>query len=254
MARSADDIELQVLELIDACEESVGSGTIHLALKGRGVTISQPTIGRLLRTYDHRRWTEKLSNRGRALTERGRDHLQSLRLLEKRKRLAQQIVEAVSPATLRDLRDVLVARRALEREIARLAAIKATPAQISELQAAVREQEVALTAGEKVGDEALRFHLILAEASSNHFLEIAANLIRTDHEPLEEMMYQLGSTVGGDSLTHHKAIAKAVFRGDPEASERAMVVHMDQYLSYVDSLLKKSLGSDLMLSSLSPKR
>ncbi len=235
------DLEMEVLAFLETSNTPIGSGAIQLHLMAGGVKVSQPTIGRLLKMLDYQGFSSKASNKGRVLTKRGRLHIEELRRTDRRSRLAEEMLTAAEPASLGELRDVLVARRALEREIARLAAQHATENQIAEMQRTLDIQQQKLASGKTAADEALRFHMLLAEASANRFLATAANFIRNDKRSLEVVMYQLGSTVGGDSYGSHRAILNTVVNEDSDAAEEAMVAHMDQYIFYVESLQNPSL-------------
>lgn len=236
MHRAAFILELEVLDLLARSGDGIGCGALLLQLLDRGVSSSQPTIGRLLTQLDHRGLTAKLSNKGRVLTEQGRRRLCELRRGHERSRWVDQLMTTINVATLTDLRDVLVARRALEGEIARLSALHASPHSITEMRSVLAAQQSELHAESHGADQALEFHLMLASAAGNRFLAIAANLIRNDRQSLDAIMYHLGSTVGGESYSHHVEILDAVAAREATAAQEAMIRHMDQYIRYVDSL------------------
>jgi GntR family transcriptional regulator, transcriptional repressor for pyruvate dehydrogenase complex len=240
MSRQASEIELQILELVERAPDGIGSGTLVFQLLDRGTQLSQPTVGRLLNALDHRGLTRKVANKGRVLTESGRNLLERARNQRQRARWMERMLAAVEPATLGELRDVLIARRALERETARLAAEHATPAEITEMRQALDAQRAAYEAEGQSNDFALAFHRMLAHASGNSFLALAADVLRNERHVLEVIMYHLGSTVGGESLSNHVEILDAVASRDPRAAERAMVRHMNQFIRYVDSLMASS--------------
>ncbi len=101
-------------------------------------------------------------------------------------------------------------RRPLEGEIAALAAERATPDQLDQLQEAIDAQANAPTlAGQIEAD--LRFHRVLAEATGNPIfallLETLAGLMRNSRQ---QTLAQSGVAV---ALQGHRAILKALRRG-----------------------------------------
>jgi GntR family transcriptional repressor for pyruvate dehydrogenase complex len=236
MNQTSADLESHVLELLERNPQGVGSGSLLLHLLDTGIEVSQPTVSRLLKSLDHRGLTHKVSNKGRALTAQGISWLEQTRHRRQRVRWVERIMAAVEPSTLEELRDVLVARRALEHEIARLAADHATAEQIAEMREVVEQQKREIESSAQSNSAALNFHRLLAQACSNSFLALASDVLRNERHVLEVIMYHLGSTVGGESQVSHAQILDAVAARDRFAAGRAMTRHMDQYIRYVDHL------------------
>ena len=143
---------------------------------------------------------------------------------------------AVSQSTLTELRESMIARRALEREIARLAAERATPSQIADLRHIVENQAHDIEVGGLGAVEAVDFHVALARVCGNRFLLAAVSLVRSNSRVLEELMYHLGATVGS-SFDSHRALLEAVASRDPRTAEEAMVHHLNELIQDIDALL-----------------
>src|SRR5688500_786332 len=110
--------EHTLLHLLDATGGPAGSGTLMKWLDELGFRVSEPTVGRFLRVLDRRGLTERVSNKGRGLTEAGRARLRKLCDDDSQSRYERQLMSSIRSTTVEGIVDVLVARRALERETA----------------------------------------------------------------------------------------------------------------------------------------
>src|ERR1017187_3203297 len=95
MNRATGDLETHVLELLQGNPQGVGSGALLLHLLDLEIVVSQPTISRLLKLLDHRGLTQKVSNKGRALTALGTSWLAQTRHRRERVRWVERIMAAV---------------------------------------------------------------------------------------------------------------------------------------------------------------
>ncbi|WP_225851235.1 FadR/GntR family transcriptional regulator [Streptomyces sp. HPF1205] len=124
-------------------------------------------------------------------------------------------------------------RRVQEVAASRLAAARATPADLREIEAAVETcREGHLTGRDELfdrGDE--DFHLGVAKASQNPFLvEAVREARRLQHQ---SSIIGMRGSVGGhaeEAVAEHAAIHRAIRDGDPEAAARAATVHLDNTL------------------------
>lgn len=219
-----------ILLIINRSESPVGSGHLSRELKNYGWDISEATAGRLLAQFDNLGYTHRLGFQGRTLTTLG---IAKFKELEEKKARSEQgleffkVLETRTPA---ELIDVLVARRAIERESARLAALNATEEEIKELWHIQRLQQerVAHWKG-GAGEQDVAFHRIIAKASRNKVLEGAMELIRQDGQlapVLEYIRKEVHSVV---SLDHAK-IVSAIEKHDPDLAEKAMVEHVENLI------------------------
>jgi len=240
MPRDMDRLQFQLLDLLAESNSPEGSGVLLGRARTRGVDVSQATLGRALKFLDERGLTVKLSNKGRVLTPDGRRWLAGARHRSQAQRWTEETLLAVGHSTLTELSQSMVARRAIEGEIARLAAERATPLQLGELRRIVEAQADSLHAGGDGAEEAVAFHRALEESCGN------ANLLRTSSEVLENLMYHLGTTVGS-SYQNHTEVLEAITVRDGDAAERAMVKHLDELITDVDSWQRR-------LSEMAPSR
>lgn len=234
--------EYLTLLIINQSESPVGSGYLSRELRNYGWDVSEATAGRILANYDSEGYTSKVGFQGRVLSQAGLARLKQLE--EKRNRSEQgfEFFKVLETKTLDELIDVLIARRAIEREIARLAAINATQEEIKELWHIQRLQK-ARVAHAKGGaaEQDVAFHRILAKASRNKVLEAAMNLIRQDAQlapVLEYIRKEVHSVVSLD----HANIARAVEIHDPHLAEKAMLDHIENLIRDVKKYWNKVNG------------
>ena len=160
------------------------------------------------------------------------------------RRLAQERLVEVFPrrgmfvtkVDVRDLARLCEVRLALEPEAARLAAERATEADLAELRAVLAE----LDGGRKRDPRALldldeRIHRALYHASHNPFLaetleEYFAHALRIWMVALEHT--DIGGAVGG-----HHAVLEAVVRGDGARAARLMREHVESFEEAVRDVL-----------------
>ena len=124
-------------------------------------------------------------------------------------------------------------RRVQEMETSRLAAHRATPAQLKAIRQAAELCRQGFDTGREdlfnEGDEA--FHATVAEASQNMFLQIAVREAR--RLQAQSSLIGLRGSIGGHAakaVEEHDAIYEAIRAGDPEAAAQAAALHIDNTL------------------------
>jgi DNA-binding FadR family transcriptional regulator len=124
-------------------------------------------------------------------------------------------------------------RRVQETAASRLAAIRATPAELRAIESAARLCEQGHLSGQAAlfdrGDD--EFHLGIAEASHNPFLVAAVREARR----LQRQSSTIGlhGAIGGhaaEAIAEHAAIHEAIRDGDAEAAAGAAGLHLDKTL------------------------
>lgn len=127
---------------------------------------------------------------------------------------AEALVRATNPLELIEVRMVL------EPALARLAAIRASPAEIEALLAAAADN----------GDDAdtsraadIRFHTILIGAARNSLADALYRLVR---EVGVDTRLSMPRMLLKRELEQHRRIAEAIADRDPDAAERAMRAHL----------------------------
>ncbi len=124
-------------------------------------------------------------------------------------------------------------RRVQDTAASRLAATRATPAELRAIEAAAETCRQGQLTGQATlfdrGDD--DFHLGVAGASNNPFLVASVREVRR----LQHQSSTIGlrGTIGGhaaEAIEEHAAIHRAIRDGDPEAAAQAAAAHLDNTL------------------------
>ena len=127
--------------------------------------------------------------------------------------------------------DVVEVRRALESEVAALAALRATPDQRHAIQAALATADASIASGSATVDEDLAFHQSLADAAGNPQF---ARLLRHLEQYLRDAMAvtrrneSMKAEFISEVRREHQAIADAILARDADAARAAATRHMHQ--------------------------
>lgn len=139
---------------------------------------------------------------------------------------------AFDPAVLGSLEavvQVVEVRRALEGEVAALAAQRITPAKAGAIRAALDRLEATVATGVDGVEEDLAFHRSIAQATDNpQFERLLAFLEQYQRDAMR--VTRTNESMHGAFMRavtrEHEAIAQAVIAGDAAAARRAAVRHM----------------------------
>ncbi|MEY4710573.1 MAG: hypothetical protein RIS88_23 [Pseudomonadota bacterium] len=139
---------------------------------------------------------------------------------------------AFDPSVLQSLDavvQVVEVRRALEGEVAALAAQRITPAKARALRAALEQLDAAVAAGGDGVEEDLAFHRSIAQATGNpQFERLLTFLEQYQRDAMR--VTRTNEAMHGDFMRavnrEHQAIARAVIAGDAPAARRAAMRHM----------------------------
>jgi DNA-binding FadR family transcriptional regulator len=133
------------------------------------------------------------------------------------------------------LRELLQARVVLEVPLAGLAARHATPETVGELEAAIAVQESAVATDEVFSAADSRFHQTIAAAAGNDLLVAFTRWILDVLLP--HLIAYIGPALNGDEIiAQHRAILRAIRRGQPAAAERAMREHIGHLSTVLNTL------------------
>lgn len=229
--------EIDLLTLIGSANAPIGARELS---RGRFAQsdLSESTINRLLRQLDHKGLTLSDGGRGRVLSPAGKIIYRQLRS----EFHWRQKLRDLNLRTIDDIQDLLVARRAVERETVRLAAQRASSDQIAEL-------ESRLTAAEDAGDReslhgaSLDFHRSLRNASNNQMLQAMSMVVFDPRFDILEKVLEIiasgsGSVDGGRD--EHRAILDAIIAGDPDEAETLMLSHLDHLIDMTHNKISSS--------------
>jgi DNA-binding FadR family transcriptional regulator len=138
--------------------------------------------------------------------------------------LSESIAMMLSTESV-SLTELLQARVVLEVPLAGLAARHATPETVRALEETLAVQEGAVAGDEVFSAADSRFHQTIAAAAGNDLLVAFTRWILDVLLP--HLIAYVGPSLSGDDIVaQHRAIVRAIRRGQPAAAERAMREHL----------------------------
>lgn len=233
-------MERVTLSLLERSTEPVGSPRLVNAFRNEGIDVAEATAGRYLREMDERGLTTRIGRQGRCITERGRQRLKHLLLVERLDVHSAELVRAVSASDVDEMINVLYLRKAVEGEAARLAAMRATNEERAHIQSLAHQHVDHVAAGEEGFSDALHFHLAIAKATHSPTMHAVIELlIEPINDPFLKVLDIITIDVGKQhAFAHeHSDIIAAILNQDPEGAERAMRRHIDDLIETVQSFL-----------------
>jgi DNA-binding FadR family transcriptional regulator len=223
------DLVRAVLRMIASSSRPVGASIIHARLLGDSFTLSEPTVSRLLAELDRLGLVQRQGRLGRVITSIGRAQLIEMDDHRRRIEHVEDMVERVRSVTVRELTDVLEARRGVERETARAAATRATDRDLAQ----IRSRYAAMRRG--ANTEGL--HDLVARAAHNPLLASMYRVLTRDPAIVAatERLRADRDGIAAD-LRFSGQLLVALERHDPDAAERAVVDHLDDLLRAATAL------------------
>ena len=233
MLQERDRQEYSVLQIVAQSTSPVGSGYLSREMDRLAQTISEATAGRLLNRLDQQGLTDKMGFQGRVLTDEGQKRLKELETIATRNQKGEEFFSALRSRSKEGLIDILIARRAIERELARLAAIHATDEEIREMWTVQMIQLETFTRDMHAAEIDVQFHRLIAKAARNPVLYSAVEMIRQDGQ-LTPVLEYIRLTVHSVISYDHAQIVGAIERRDPGLADEAMVKHIESLIQDVN--------------------
>ena len=147
---------------------------------------------------------------------------------------------ALDAATHAEILDCLELRRAVEVEAAGLAALRASPAQLSRIEAAVGEMATLASKEQATVGADWRFHLAVAEATNNAYFARIMAAFGPDAIPRGKLARppEDGTRAAHEAvlLAEHRRIAAALANHDAPAATEAMRAHMANAMARYERL------------------
>lgn len=233
MLNEKERLESDALAIIRDADQPVGSGALSTLLRQLGHVLSEATVGRLLRDFDLAGYTQKAGFQGRTLSAAGKERLATLADKERSLLWGAEFAEALKGHNKEKLLEVLIARRAIESELASLAAINATEEDLMQLNGILDDQRRTLAAGGMTARQDVDFHALIASMARNRVLESAVGLIRQDTQ-LSPVLEYIRKHVHSMIYIDHDNIRKAISSRQPAEARRAMTSHIDNLIADVE--------------------
>ncbi|KJS83094.1 MAG: hypothetical protein JM58_13280 [Peptococcaceae bacterium BICA1-8] len=228
MLTSRDRKKYHVLEIIENSRIPVGASHVSNDLSMLGIHVSEATAGRFLIELDKDGLTQKDGYKGRILTKLGKNELKQMQMQHDRMEYGEQFFNILDVKTENELIDVLIARRAIERELARLATLNLTFETEQEMKEIIKRQQREAEVYNTNKHDAL-FHGLIARAAGNKVLEAMLNIIRQDVQLVPALEY-IRKQVNSFIVVDHIKIMEAIIKRDPDAAEEEMINHIENLI------------------------
>ncbi len=232
MKTNLDERDLIILESIRDASGPVGSWSLVEELEKKGYKISSASIGRILYKLESCGYLESHTNKGRMITPQGVKAIEKIKMMYSIDRHRKDLEKLINSRLLDEFVMVLQARKAIERETARLAAENITEPELKELEAILKEQEERALREESIAEIDIAFHRTIAEASKNSALLALYGLLAMMGQQSELFEY-VRSRVNSPYRKAHRDILNALEAHDPDEAERCIVLHMDSLIEDV---------------------
>ncbi|MEN6567555.1 MAG: FCD domain-containing protein [Veillonellales bacterium] len=243
MLSNKEKIERDILRIVRDAKKPIGCGIISTLLQAEGYSVSEATVGRVLRDLDNMDYTEKAGYQGRTLSCTGEKRLIELCKEERRLQWGVEFAEALQGHTKEQLLEVLVARRAIESELAALAAQNATSEQCSILQQILQCQRTTTDFGGTTAQEDIEFHAAIAQMSGNAVLKAAIALIRQDTQ-LSPVLEYIRKRVHSVVFIDHQKIYQSINDRNSPAAREAMIQHINNLIHDVESYWENTISDE----------
>lgn len=236
-------LEFQILEIVNAAGSPAGSHYLAQTLADRGITMSAPTAGRLLVALEKEGYLEQVKRRGRLLTRKGSVRLEELRSAREQFDTAEELLDRLNRPDVCILLEQVETRLALEKEAARLAAIRASDQEIRMIETYAELLDEVLEDSphrHSLFHQAMigrQFHEAVADASRNQILAMTLRLINKDLA-LRDILVRLRKMNGYVFGGNHRSIAQALRDRNPDAAEKAMSEHISEIVIHVRKALE----------------
>lgn len=221
-----------VLECIRDAGEAMGSWSLVESLERRGCKVSSASIGRILYRLESIGYVESHMNKGRLLTKEGLKAIEKVKALASIDKHRKQLENLIDSSVLDEFIMVLQARKAIERETARMAAENISEARLRRLEAIILEQEEKASKGESIAEVDITFHREIAEASTNSALLALYGILAMMGQQSELFEY-MRRKLGHNYRTAHRSILAALKLHDPDKAEQCIIGHMDSLIEDV---------------------
>ncbi|MCL5107998.1 MAG: FCD domain-containing protein [Chloroflexi bacterium] len=171
------------------------------------------------------------------LTKEGQVYLEGLEQARAMAGRQTDLMRAIQIETLEDLLQSLNARRGVEAEAARLAAVRATDAEVAEIEKSIRKHISLARSGKDVAQANREIHILIAEAARSRVLEAVIKLLfeyNTDPQ-IQAVGLETQRASHAINPEDHLAILDAIRARQPGKAEEAMKMHIDRLIRVVTS-------------------
>jgi DNA-binding FadR family transcriptional regulator len=239
--------EVQLFRVLLSENCPIGARVAARKLAELGSNISEGTVSRLFLRLDGLGLSTSVGRQGRLVTPEGR-RVGDIALANERRN--EELNKAFDIRRIPQLIDLLQARRGLEREIAYLAAERATDDEIVTLQRLAAEYETRQHLGVDVTACSMSFHRSLVTAAHSPLLEtLAKTLLDERLETFEPLLQSITRRTGSRAPYEHQQVVQAVASRDAAGAASLMAAHLTRM---IDEASAVTAGDDQTVQELMP--
>ncbi|MCH3949576.1 MAG: FCD domain-containing protein [Acidaminococcus sp.] len=221
--------KLSIRQLLETMsKENSPVGAIYLS---HILNVPSATVGRMMKEAENEGLIASVSNKGRCLTEAGKDYLHQEELKNEKKKIAYEIIRATNSTQKKSLEEILVVRILLETYTVREACKNLTDEDLKELEYLTFEQQYKVRNGGTGSEADLQYHLKLAELSHNSTIYKILKLILTENS-VYQTFTKITNVMHLEKLSNHVAITDALKERDADKAAEAMKKHLQLLLEH----------------------
>lgn len=210
----------------------IGAARAHRFLQGQGFRVSQATVSRSLLRLDEVGFTERVGREGRRIRDDARRFLDRRSTHQRRNAMVESIFTEADRTRLIDL---LVLRRSLEIEAVRLAVERGDDEDLYAVSASVAAYDQHLSEAGDYSADAIRFHLLLCQATHSAPYILVAEALFPEMDRLEPILVRAAerASQAGRSNTEHAEIAQALVERDADACQSLIDQHFTTMIEWL---------------------
>ena len=224
-----DLINMMVFEIAEASNVPVGAGTVSVILKEKGVSISEAGAGRILRSLREKGLMTKVGFQGHVTTKEGTKKLSVLRNARQTAENLDNLLKNSGNLKGHSVTDIVTVRKAIEREAAMHAALKATPGDIARLEKIIEQQYREMERRSYYADISTEFHREIIRIARVPLLKIMYEFIGLSVEWHNFFIETFRISDTPLNITHEK-IMEAIKKGDPREAADLMEAHLNDVI------------------------
>jgi len=197
------------------------------------LAIPPATIGRILTKLDNEGLLQKVSNKGRQLTEEGDMYLAEQNLRNAKFKTANKLINLTESVSKDMLLEILEARILLEGRTVELACKNASDEHFHELDRIIFENIYEINRGGLGNEQDLQLHLAIAKMSGNTTIYQILKLILTEKNVYTKFS-SVADSVKTGQLEQHGDIVQSIKDRDPVLAKAAIENHLKHVISSVE--------------------
>ena len=220
---------MMVFEIAEASNVPVGAGTVSVILKEKGISISEAGAGRILRSLREKGLMTKVGFQGHVTTKEGTKKLSALRNARQTAENLDSLLKNSGNLKGHSVTDIVTVRKAIEREAAMHAALKATSGDIARLEKIIEQQYREMERRSYYADISTEFHREIIRIARVPLLKIMYEFIGLSVEWHNFFIETFRISDTPLNITHEK-IMEAIKKGDPREAADLMEAHLNDVI------------------------